>query len=125
LGISGNRILNAQQDPLKRRVLQKVDLGDKEGTMFIAEISPGASSGKHFHPGPETFYILGGAMVLEKEGHAPMTLKAGDSGSMAAKHAHEAKNDSTAEPLKVLGYIVGDKGQPLATAITQPYFWKK
>ncbi len=31
LGIIGGQVLNAQQEPVKRTVLQKVDLGDKEG----------------------------------------------------------------------------------------------
>jgi hypothetical protein len=69
LGVLGNQALNAQQEPVKRTVLQKVDLGDKEGTMYVAELAPGASSGKHFHPGPESIYLLGGTMTLEKEGH--------------------------------------------------------
>jgi quercetin dioxygenase-like cupin family protein len=125
LGAVGNEALDAQQEPLKRTVLQKVDLGDKEGTMYVAEAAPGASSGKHFHPGPESIYLLAGTMILEKEGHPAMTLKPGDSASIPAKHVHEAKNDSTTEGLKVLVFLVAEKGQPLATAVTQPYFWKK
>jgi quercetin dioxygenase-like cupin family protein len=125
LGAIGNQALNAQQDPVKRTVLQKVDLGDKEGTMYVAELAPGASSGKHFHPGPESIYLLGGTMILEKEGHPATTLKSGDSASMPAKHIHEAKNDSTSEALKVLVFLVAEKGEPLTTPVTQPYFWKK
>jgi quercetin dioxygenase-like cupin family protein len=125
LGVLGNQALNAQQEPVKRTVLQKVDLGDKEGTMYVAEIAPGASSGKHFHPGPESIYLLGGTMTLEKEGHPAMTLKSGDSASMPSKHVHEAKNESATEAMKVLVFLVAEKGQPLATAVTPPYFWKK
>ena len=125
LGAIGNHAVNAQQEPVKRTVLQKVDLGDKEGIMYVAELAPRASSGKHFHPGPESIYILGGAMILEKEGHPAMTLKPGDSAALPAKHVHEAKNDSTTEALKVLVFLVSERGQPLATAVTQPYFWKQ
>jgi len=125
LGGIGNQILNAQQQPVKRNVLQKVDLGDKEGIMYVAEIAPGAASGKHHHPGPESIYILQGSGTLDKEGHASMTLKAGDSLAIPAKHVHEAKNASATEQWKILVFLVGEKGQPLATAVTQPYFWKK
>lgn len=125
LGAIGNQALNAQPELVKRTVLQKVDVGDKDGIMYVAELAPGASSGKHFHPGPESIYVLAGAMILEKEGHPAMTLKSGDSASMPAKHQHEAKNDSTTEALKLLVFLVGDKGQPIATSVTQPYFWKK
>lgn len=125
LGMIGTQVLNAQQDPVKRTVLQKIDLGDKEGIMYLAEIAPGASSGKHFHPGPEAVFILEGSGILEKEGQPPMTVKAGDSFAVPAKHIHEAKNDSTTAQWKVLVFLVGEKGQPLATSVTQPYFWKK
>ena len=121
----GNQALNAQQKPVKRTVLQKVDLGDKEGVMYVADVAPRASSGKHFHPGPESIYILEGTMILEKEGHPAVTLKPGDSASLPAKHVHEAKNDSATEALKVLVFLVSERGQPLATAVTQPYFWKQ
>jgi quercetin dioxygenase-like cupin family protein len=125
LGMLVPRVPTAQQEPLKRNVLQKVDLGEREGTMYVAEIAAGASSGKHFHPGPEAVYILAGSLTLESEGHAARTFKANESFAVPAKHVHEAKNPSETEQVKVLVFLVGDKGQPLATNVTQPYFWKK
>jgi Cupin domain len=66
-GFHGVRTLMAQQEPVKRQVLEKVDLGDKDRVMYVAEIAPGASTGKHFHPGPEAVYVLQGAGTLEME----------------------------------------------------------
>jgi quercetin dioxygenase-like cupin family protein len=63
------------------------------------------------------FYVLEGALTLEPEGHPPVTLKAGETGYNPAKHIHIAKNASTTEPVKVIGFLVGEKGQPLAISV--------
>ena len=125
LGLDGAPTLNAQQDPVKRQVLEKVDLGDKDGIMYVAEIAPGASTGLHFHPGPEAVYVLHGTGTLEKEGHPPATFTAGQGFSIPPNHTHEAKNGSTSEPWKLLVFLAGERGQPIVTAVTPPYFWKK
>ncbi len=49
------------------------------------------------------------------EGEPPVTLKAGDSAYTRAKLIHDAKNASTTEPVKLIGFWVVEKGQPLAT----------
>lgn len=133
VGVTGNQVLNAQyaqqQAPVKRTPLVQSDLEGmmgKEVILYVAEIAPGASSGKHYHPGPEVAYVLEGSGTLEKEGHPPMNVKAGNSlGYIPAKHVHEAKNASTSEPWKLLVVLIGEKGQPLATPVTPAYFWKQ
>lgn len=54
LGTIGTQVLNAQyaqqQEPIKRTVLQKVDLGDKEAVMFLAEDCPRGCGGQAFSP---------------------------------------------------------------------------
>jgi quercetin dioxygenase-like cupin family protein len=113
LGVLGDRFLSAQQQSVKRTELLKTDLegmAGKEGIMYIAELAPGAVAGKHFHPGPEFAYILDGSLTLEPQGQAPQTFK-------AAKIVHDAKNASTTAPAKVLVFLVGEKGQPLATPV--------
>jgi quercetin dioxygenase-like cupin family protein len=115
----------AQQEPVKRQVLEKVDLGDKDRVMYVAEIAPGASTDKHFHPGPEAVYVLQGAGTLEMEGHPPKAVKAGESIAIPAKHIHEAKNASTSDHWKLLVFLAGEKGQPIATPVTPPYFWNQ
>ena len=121
LGVTGTRVLDAQyaqQEPVKRTVLQKVDLGDKEAVMFIAEIAPGASGGKHFHPGVELFYTIQGSWIYEAEGKPPITLKAGNfSNSPVPKLVHNATNASKTAPAKILGVLIAEKGQPLSTPV--------
>jgi quercetin dioxygenase-like cupin family protein len=54
---------------------------------------------------------------LEPQGQAPQTFKTGEVFHNPAKIVHDAKNASTTAPAKVLVFIVGEKGQPLATPV--------
>ena len=115
-----SQVLPAQQAPIKRTTLQQKDLEGvpgREVVMFVAEIMPGGVAGRHFHPGPEFFYVLEGSLTLEPDGQAPMTLRKGDSGHNLAKAVHNAKNASTTETAKVLGVLIGEKGAPLSTPV--------
>jgi hypothetical protein len=53
------------------------------------------------------------------------TFTAGQGFSIPGNHTHEAKNDSTSEPWKLLVFLAGERGQPIATTVTPPYYWKK
>jgi quercetin dioxygenase-like cupin family protein len=99
--------------PIKRTLLQKIDLGDKEKIMAIAEIAPGASAGRHSHYGVETGYVLEGEATMEIEGEAPRVVKAGDSFSIPAGKVHDAATRGD-KPVKVLAVYVVEKGKPLA-----------
>ena len=85
--------------------------------MYRAELVPGGVVGRHYHPGPELVYVLEGTLILEPDGQPPVTLKAGESSHMPATHIHNAKNASATEPVKVMVFLVGEKGQPLATPV--------
>jgi quercetin dioxygenase-like cupin family protein len=50
-------------------------------------------------------------------GTPPVTLKVGDSAHLPHKHIHKAKNASTTEQVKVLVFLVGEKGQPIITLV--------
>jgi quercetin dioxygenase-like cupin family protein len=120
IGMIGSQFINAQQAPVTRTILQQKDLegsAGREVIMFRAEMVPGGVAGRHYHPGPELFYVLEGALTLELDGQPPVTLKAGESAYSPAKHIHNAKNASTTQPWKVIGFLVGEKGQPLATPV--------
>ena len=127
MGLLGDQVLNAQQAPMTRTEYLKKDMAGMEGKeviVYLAEIAPGASSGKHYHAGHETAHVLGGSGSFEMEGMAAIALKPGDTAYVAPKHVHEAKNSSTTDPLKILVFAVHEKGQPLAIRVTEPYFWK-
>jgi quercetin dioxygenase-like cupin family protein len=120
LGAIGSQVLVAQSTPVTRTMLQQKDLEGVEGRellMYRADFVPGGVLGRHFHPGPELIYVLQGALILEQDGHPPVTLKVGDSAHLAHKHIHKAKNASTTEQVKVLVFLVGEKGQPIITLV--------
>lgn len=114
----GVQVPSAQQPALKRTLLQKQDLSvqGREGVMAHVEIPGGVQSGKHTHPGEEIGYILEGTLVLEREGQAPVTLKAGDSFFVPAGLVHNGKNTGTGTARVVSIYVV-EKGKPLATPV--------
>jgi quercetin dioxygenase-like cupin family protein len=120
LGAIGGRVLLAQSLPVTRTILQQKDLAEAEGKeliMYRADIVPGGVVGKHFHPGPEMVYVMEGALTIEHDGHPPVTLKTGESAYIPSKHIHNAWNASTTAHAKVMVFLVGEKGQPLAIAV--------
>src|SRR5262245_38115433 len=64
----------------KRTPVQQADLSvpGREVVQAIAEIQPGAESGRHTHPGEEVTYVLEGAVTLEFQGKPSVTKKAGE-----------------------------------------------
>jgi len=120
LGVIGTGVLTAQQEPVKRTVLLKSDLVGMEGKeafLNLNEVAPGASSGKHYHPGHTFLYFLEGSGIWEQEGRPPVTLKQGDVFYEQPKQVHSAKNASTTAPLKTLSCVIGEKGQPLTVPV--------
>ena len=117
VGAATPQPLSAQQQAIKRTVLQQVGLTDiegRDGVMIQGEIPPGAESGRHVHPGTELGYLLEGALVLEVEGGAPMTLNVGSSWTVEANKVHNARNTGDS-PAKTLVVYVVEKGKPLAS----------
>src|SRR5262245_58241648 len=92
-GAIGSQVLMAQPTPVTRTMLQQKDLEGADGRevmMYRADFVPGGALGRHFHPGPELLYVLEGGLVLEQDGHAPVTLTAGDTAHLPFKHIHKA-----------------------------------
>jgi len=108
----------AQAPALKRTPLQKGDLSiaGHEAVQAMAEFPPGVSAGKHFHPGEEVSYVLEGALILEIDGEAPRTIKAGEVFMVPAGKHHDAKNGAPGTTKVIATYIV-EKGKPLATPV--------
>jgi quercetin dioxygenase-like cupin family protein len=107
---------SAQAPGIKRTLTQKFDIpaGDREAVQAVAEIAKGASAGRHTHPGPEFGYVLDGTSVLEVDGEAPRTLKAGDYYLIPAGKIHDAKGTGE-NGVKVLATYLVEKGKPLST----------
>lgn len=120
IGVAVARVAFAQQpsNGIKRTILQRTDepgASNYEAVMAIAEIAPGASSGRHRHPGIELAYVLDGALVVERDGQAPYTAKAGDAIKNEAQ-VHNAKNTGT-KPVKILAVYLVEKGKPMAEPV--------
>jgi quercetin dioxygenase-like cupin family protein len=113
---AGAAALYGQQTGVKRTVLQQVDISvpGREAVTALAEIQPGASIGRHTHPGEEIGYVLEGTVRLEQEGAQPLTLSAGKAFAVPAGKVHDATNSGQGLVRILVTYVV-EKGKPLAT----------
>ena len=117
LGVIGSPLAGAQQ-PLTRTDLLKLDTGEiKNGEMnvWVADIPPGAATGRHFHPTPRFVYVIEGAVVVELDGKPPRTFKAGQAFAEMPDQIHNFRNASSTESARALGFQYARKDQPLQT----------
>ena len=108
--------LAAQQPAFKRTTLQQSDLSapGREVVQAVADFEPRATPGRHTHPGEEIGYVLEGTFLIEQDGKAPVTLKAGGTFLIPAGMIHNATNTG-AGPGKILATYIVEKGKPLAS----------
>jgi quercetin dioxygenase-like cupin family protein len=111
----------AQQQPFKRTVLQQADISvpGREVITAAVEIQPGASPGRHTHPGEEVGYVLEGTIVLQQDGKPEMTLQAGQAFLIPAGTIHNATNGGGGIA-RILATYIAEKGKPLATPAAKP-----
>jgi len=100
---------SARWTELQRRVLP--DIG-REGVEMSIEIPAGASSARHTHPGDDFGYVVEGTIVLQVDGHPPLTVSAGQTFFTARGQVHNARNIGTTTAKVVDTYII-DRGQPV------------
>jgi len=118
IGVTVDHVAFAQQPGIKRTILLRADDPGSpkyEAVMAIAEIAPGAMSGKHRHPGVEVAYVLDGSLIIEHEGEAPVTLHTGEAIKNMAV-VHNARNPGT-KPVKILAVYIVEKGKPMAESV--------
>jgi quercetin dioxygenase-like cupin family protein len=110
--------VRAQQAGFKRTVLQQGNLSvpGHEVVQAIAEFQPGATVGRHTHPGEEIGYVLEGTILLEQEGKPNVTLGAGKTFLIPPGTVHNATNSGSSRARVLATYIV-EKGKPLATPV--------
>ena len=106
----------AQQPTFKRTVLQQADISvpGREAVTAVAEFQPGAAAGRHTHPGEEIGYVLEGQLLLEQDGKAAVTLRAGQTFLIPPGTVHNATNSGSGTARVLATYLV-EKGKPLAT----------
>jgi quercetin dioxygenase-like cupin family protein len=85
---------------------QDVSVPGREAVVARVEIAPGASAGRHTHPGEEITYIIEGEGELLIDGQAPVKFKTGDAFVVPNGAKHDARN-TTQKPIKLAAvYLV-------------------
>jgi quercetin dioxygenase-like cupin family protein len=111
---------SSQDEPIKRTVLFRGDLEGapgKEIVVFVADLAPGAVGAKHYHPGPEFFYVLEGTLAHEPDGASAHMMKTGAFGSNPNKGIHLIRNPSTTERARAIDFLIAEKGQPIVIPV--------
>jgi len=103
----------AQQPTAKFKELQRREIPGTnfEGVTTYAEIPVGATSARHSHPGEDFGYLMEGTIVLMVDGHAPVTVHAGETFYTERGHIHNARNIGTLTAKAIDTYVI-DKGKP-------------
>jgi quercetin dioxygenase-like cupin family protein len=99
-------------------------MAGKEATIFLAEVAPGASTPKHYHPGQAFAYALAGTGVVYEQGKPPVTVKPGltittHSSPEKAAYVHWATTMSKTEVQKWLIVLITDQGHPLLIPVKE------
>src|SRR5215469_2351216 len=104
--------LFSQNPGLKRTVVHKADVSvpGREAVIARGELAPGASAGRHTHPGDEISYVIEGEVEVLVDGQPTRKVKAGDAFVIPAGAIHNAHNAGTV-PAKLAGVYVVEKGK--------------
>jgi quercetin dioxygenase-like cupin family protein len=115
LGIVVVGTIFAQNPGIKRTIVKTQDVsGGHEAVIASVTIAPGASAGRHTHPGEEISYVIEGEGEVLIDGQPPLQIKAGDGFVVPAGAIHDAHNTG-AVPIKMAAVYYIEKGKPLAT----------
>lgn len=83
----------------------------KQVRAFLVEFPPGGQSVPHTHAGPIFVYVLSGTWIMQLEGAAETTVKAGEVAYERANTRHlVSRNPSATEPLRLLVFYISDPG---------------
>jgi len=108
----------AQNPGIKRTIVYTGDVSvpGREAKIASVVIEPGASAGRHTHPGDEITYVIEGEGELLVDGQPTLKFKTGDGFLIKAGMTHDARNTGT-RPIKLAAIYVVEKGKPLATPV--------
>jgi len=103
----------AKPDLLVREIVQGMPKGERqEVRVLTATLKPGDKTPFHTHRFPVSVYILEGAITLEMEGRAPVTVKAGQAMVEPPQVKMTGYNRSSTESLRVVIFYVSDPDTP-------------
>lgn len=84
----------------------------KETILRAVEFAPGATTGRHSHPGDEYAAVLEGTLELRLEGQEPRRVTAGEAYHNPQGVVHETRNVGDSIARTVATFVV-EKGKPL------------
>ena len=108
--------MEEKEPQIKRTDLLTTDLadfGNKQMHVWVADIAPGAATGRHSHPTPRFVYVVQGAVVVEMDGKPAETFEAGRAFVEIPSAVHNFRNASITEAARAVGFQYVGKEQPL------------
>ena len=91
---------------------------NKETLMITVTYLPGGVSLPHRHDAQVFVYVLEGAMTMQVDGSAPVTLGPGQTFYEGPTDVHRiSANASRTAPAKILVFMIKDKGKPASRAV--------
>ncbi len=101
-----------QVTPLLTKPL--LGIAEREATMIIVELPPGADSPPHRHNANTFVYVLEGSVVMQVRGGEAMTLRAGQTFYERPDDVHTvSRNPSATTPAKLLVFLIKQPGAPI------------
>lgn len=92
----------------------------KEAVMITVAYQPGGTSLPHRHDAQVFVYVLEGAMTMQVDGSAPVTLRAGQTFYEGPKDVHRVSmNASQTEAAKILVFMIKDKARPATRGVDE------
>ncbi len=90
----------------------------KEALMITVTYLPGGASLPHRHDAQVFVYVLEGAMTMQVDGSAPVTLEPGQTFYEGPNDVHRiSANASHTAPAQILVFMIKDKGKPASRAV--------
>jgi len=91
---------------------------NKEASMITVTYLPGGASLAHRHDAQVFVYVLEGAMTMQVDGAAPVTVGPGQTFYEGPHDVHRVSaNASQTEPAKILVFMIKEKGKPTSSAV--------
>lgn len=107
----------ARPNLLHRQTVTGMPRGEQQEVQVLtATIAPGQATVFHTHRHPVTVYMLDGAFTLEMEGHAPVTVGAGQS-MVEPPNVRMTGYNRGAEPVRLVIFYVSEPGAPFLDPI--------
>jgi quercetin dioxygenase-like cupin family protein len=93
-------------------------MANKEVLMITVTYLPGGASLPHRHDAQVFVYVLEGAMAMQVDGSAPVTVGPGQTFYEGPHDVHRVSaNASQTEPAKILVFMIKDKGKPASRTV--------